>query len=178
MVFPVMKERGPVKILCDEIGFQFDERMETTEVLLSFVRVLVEHVCCMRDIQERIAGVTGKAPSPESLGVLTRVVEMLNSNDHSSLIEKAADCHDLTHQPDDGPCDRYIDMLSSCISAVRFGLDMPCRSRHAAEAASHVWEKKYGCTLFDANTSRWKREWACEQLQEALLRLMWPAQAA
>lgn len=57
-------------------------------------------------------------------------------------------------------------------SAIRFGLETPCRSRHAAHAAQHVWQQIYGISLFDSHTPGWQREWARSKMIAALTALV------
>lgn len=178
--FKTDRERGPVEILCEEIGFQYSKDLERTDLFVAFVRVLVGHVERQRWLAEQIApfSTNKNGPSPESAEALRLVREMLASNDPDSLIEKAAACHNYIHTvaPDDMyPCDHIIDQLSSCVSAIRFGLEKPCRSRHAAEAASHVWKCTYGITLFDEHSGAWEDEWACHQMQRAILSKLDPS---
>jgi hypothetical protein len=139
------------------------------------VSVLVGEVAQMRELQERIAPVlTGQSPSEDSAEVLRRVQAMLSNADRDAMIRDAAKVHNLIHEvaPDDMyPCDHLIDMLSSCTSAIRFGFEAPCHSRHAAEAANHIWKQKYGVRLFDSFTPAWQKDWARAQLREAILRL-------
>jgi hypothetical protein len=175
------REKGPVEILCKEIDFRFDRRMETNAILVSFVSVLVSEVADIRGMQERICGIAGvleKEPSRDSGEVLRRVQALLSLGDVAqtaqTLIDGAAEVHNFIHEvaPEDAyPCDHLIDMLSSCVSALRFGLEMPCHSRHAAEAANHIWKHKYGVRLFDSFTPAWQKDWARAQLQEAIFRL-------
>jgi len=171
------REQGPVEILCKEIDFRFDRHMETEDIFVAFVGGLVHEVGHIRGWQQSIAnipGVTKEPPSADSGEVLGRVCEMLAERGRDALILRAAQVHDFIHQvegPDDGPCDHLIDMLSSCVSAIRFGLEQPCHSRHAAEAANHVWKHKYGVTLFDDCTPAWQKDWARRMLQDAILRL-------
>jgi hypothetical protein len=90
------------------------------------------------------------------------------------MIASAALVHNLCHElnPEDAyPTNHTIDMLSSCASAIRFGLEKPCRSRHAADAAGHIWKQRYGLRLFDSFTPAWQKDWTRVQLQEAILRL-------
>lgn len=165
------REKGPVELLCEEIGFRFERGMETEAILVAFVGVLIDHVEDMRDMGLRLADITGviePRPSEESGDVLSAARDMLATTDK---IAAAAKVHDLTRQPDDGPCDHLIDMLSSCASAIRFGLEKPCRSRHAASAADHIWKHRYGIRLFDEFTSNWRNDWTCAQLQRAILGL-------
>lgn len=167
------REVGPVEGLCKEIGFRFDMLMERQDIFLAFVSVLVQQVTRMRGIQYQIAGMTGAPPSDDSADVLKLVQDLLVTN-IDEMIEKAATVHaciDEVNPEDASPCDHLIDMLSSCVSAVRFGLETPCRSRHAAAAAQHIWKHLYGVTLFDSFTPNWENEWARAQLQTAILQL-------
>lgn len=164
--------KGPIRILCDEIGFAFDDKLETTEMLLAFVSVLAGHVDSMRYIKSYCVKLGGEAVSDESAKVLEMVAAVLATNDFDSLKDKCADIHNYIHTvaPDDAyPCDHLIDMLSSCVSAVRFGIEKRCHSRHAADAAQHVWKQLYGISLFDSHTPAWEKEWARAQLQTAIL---------
>lgn len=171
------REKGPIEILCKEIGFRFDRSMETEAIFVSFVTGLIREVDQIRGWRKRIAeipGVLEEPPSAVSGEVLARAYEMLNAVGRDAKIAEAAKVHSYIHEvegPEDGPCDHLIDMLSSCVSAIRFGLEQPCRSRHAAEASNHIWRKKYGVTLEDDCTPAWQKEWACRQLQNAILRV-------
>ena len=167
--------KGPVQILCEEIGFCFDRRLERTDVLVSFVRQLVLEVEERKHIAETIANATGRACDHAAAEeVLTLAREMLAATDAADLIARAQTVHDACDRlnPDDAyPTDHLIDMLSSCASAIRFGLGGPC-SRHAAEAARHVWKKRYSVACFDRLTPGWMHEWARGKLIEALIDLI------
>jgi hypothetical protein len=178
------REKGPVEILCKEIGFRFGRHMEKPEVLVSFVAVLVGQVADIRGVQASIAEIPGivktshPAPSEDSAEVLRRVQALLALGDvaraSQTMIDGAAEVHNFIHEvssDEDEPCDHLIDMLSSCVSAIRFGLETPCHSRHAAEAASHIWRKRYGLTLEDEFTGAWAKDWTRAQLQDAIFRL-------
>lgn len=165
---------GPVASLCREIGFTPVIRGDGEQaVLVAFVGVLIEHVADMRCLDDRIGHVTGKPPSSEGGEAIRRAKEMLALTDRAALIEAAAALHGYIHHvhpPEDGPTDHYLDMVASCASAIRFGLEEPCRSRHAAEAASHIWKRLYGISRFDRYTPAWQHDWAREQLREAICR--------
>lgn len=174
-------EAGPVRILCKEVGFQFCADMETPELLIAFVRVLVDHVAGDRETKVQISAIigldaTGKpmnAPSEASADVLRRVRQMLVSRS-DEIVAEAAKCHDLIHEvhlEDDYPTDHCIDQLNSCVSAIRFGLEKPCNSRHAADAANHIWKLRYGIHLFDNCTGDWSKDWTRQQLQRAIVDL-------
>lgn len=166
---PNPKTKGPVEILCKEIGFTFDERMETQDMLIAFVAVLVKRIEQLFGMKDILSGIGGEPASDDAKEVLRLTKVMLEAN--NEWIEKAANVHDLCRQvnPDEGPCDHLIDMLSSCASAIRFGLEKPCRSRHAAHAGQHIWKHIYGIRQFDNFTSSWEKEWQRAQLQEAIM---------
>lgn len=168
------RQKGPIEILAEEIGFRFERSMERQDILVSFVSVLVGQIAEMRETQARIADLTGNAPSSDSAEVLARASALLAISDHEKMIEASVGLHNFIHEvaPDDAyPCDHLIDMVSSCVSAIRFGLETPCRSRHAAEAASHIWRFRYGITLEDCFTPAWRKDWTRAQLQRAILAL-------
>lgn len=169
------RQKGPVEILCKEIGFHFERSMERDDILISFVSVLVEWVAEGRETQERIAHLTKAPPSSDSAEVLRDVRELLRLDNRESMLKRSAEIHNFIHEvaPEDAyPCDHLIDMLSSCVSAIRFGLEIPCHSRHAAAAASHVWKQRYGISLFDEYTSAWENDWARHQLQRAITNMI------
>lgn len=146
-------------------------------VLVAFVRQLVETVAHLRESQARIAeipGVSEPAPSADSARVIAAARAMLDARDIKEMIAAATRVHDLSHElnPDDRrETDHIIDMLSSCASAIRFGFETPCHSRHAASAAGHIWRKLYGIRLEDSHTPNWQKDWARIQLQDAILNI-------
>lgn len=166
--------KGSVQVLCDEIGFTFDPRLERPDVLTAFVGVLVAEVADMREMAVRIAPYTGKQPSAASGEVLALAEAMLSNPCEAS----AAAVHDACHQlnPDEKvPTDHIIDMLSSCASGIRFGLATDkwgVGSRHAASAADHIWRQKYGVSLFDRHSPAWGKEWARSVLMSAIFGLL------
>ena len=162
------RNQGPIEILCDELGVKFTGDMERINVLTAFVKELLNEIDGMARSDKAISHLTGVEVSDEVGRAIKAVKIMLTYSDRAKLIEVAGEAHSLTHQPDEGPCDHYLDMLSSCISAIRFGLEQPCRSRHAAEAANHVWTRKYGITLFDKHSNGWGKSWARVKLTDAL----------
>jgi hypothetical protein len=168
------QEKGPIRILCDEIGFRFDPRLESPRVLVAFVRELVSTVAQIRHIQQVTTFATSKPPSEGSERVLVACIAMLSSGTTESMVTEAAIIHDLCHElnPDEAyPADHLIDMLSGCASAIRFGLETPCHSRHAAEAARHIWGQYYGICVHDQFSGAWSKDWARAQMQEAITAL-------
>ncbi|MCV0413477.1 MAG: hypothetical protein K5831_01160 [Brevundimonas sp.] len=177
--------KGPVRILCDEIGFRFDPRLEREDLFIAFVGCLVEEIARQRETQAAIAPYTGTSPSEASergINIARSMVALDLGLSMKARKEVASAIHDLSYEanPEDDPthpCDHLVDMLASCASAIRFGLEEPCRSRHAAEASNHVWKQIYGVTRFDSNTPSWQHEWARTKLQQAMISLL-PARAA
>lgn len=175
-LLPFEREKGSVEILCREIGFRFSRAMESPAVLVAFVARLVEHIADKRQIQESLAEhIGGKRPSDGSRTVLEMVRHLLGEGGSpSSMIAGAAAIHakvDELNPEDAYPTDHLIDMLSSCASVLRFGLETPCHSRHAAEAAGHIWKYVYDINLFDEHTTPWQHEWTRAVLQDAILSL-------
>jgi hypothetical protein len=171
--------KGPIRILCDEIGYPWDQRIERPDVLVAFVRSLVAEIAEHRDMAARIGHLTGKPPSEGSLTVLALAEGMLSVEGASALTGGAILVHEACDRlnPDDAyPTDHIIDMLSACASAIRFGLKTPCHSRHAADAAQEVWKQLYGVNRFDNHTPAWSKDWARSCLQNAILSLL-PAES-
>lgn len=168
--------KGPVRILCDEIGFPWDRRLEREDLFVAFVRVLVEGLAEDRELSRRIVRFTGRPPSDGSQEVLSLAFAMLDAPDTAGRIARAAAVHDASHRlnPDNAyPTDHLIDMLASCASAIRFGLaEREYRSRHAASAADHVWRHRYGVSRFDGQTPAWENEWARSVLMSAIISLL------
>lgn len=162
------ENKGPIEILCGEIGASFIKRMENIPVLVAFVGVLVEEIEVMARTVNRVAHLTGESVPTETEEAFGLVKNMLNVSEREQLIESASKVHNTVYVDDEGPCNHYIDMLSSCISAIQFGLERPCRSRHAAAAANHIWSRKYGITLFDNHSNAWGKQWTKEKFYEAL----------
>lgn len=170
-----MREQGPVEMLCREIDFRFVRHIERPEIFIAFVSALIDTVGDMRESEARISEIPGvvktshPAPSDDSAEVLRRcrdLIALCNVAKHpQTLIDGAAEVHNFIHEV--AP-DHLIDMLSSCVSAIRFGLETPCRSRHAAAAASHIWRKRYGLTLEDEHTPRWSKDWTRTILQDCI----------
>lgn len=171
-----LRDEGPVEILCKEIGFAYDDSLERDDVFVAFVRVLVGEVSDMISWRSAISRGFSEAgyDTLESMKPLKSVQALLDGG----IADREKRCAELHNgpldQPDDGPCNHFIDMLSSCVSAVRFGLENPCRSRHAAAAADHIWKHRYGLRLFDRLTSDWQHDWARRKLQQAIISLIPP----
>lgn len=171
------RDKGPVRILCDEIGFPFDSRIERSDVLVAFARELLYEVSRENGLERKLSEMVGKAHNPEALEAINLAVEMLEADDK---IAAAARVHDACRRlnPEDAyPTNHAVDMVSSIASILRFGLESPCMSRHAAEAANHVWRRQYGITRFDRHTPAWENEWARSKLTSAIISLLPPLAA-
>lgn len=166
------RQRGPIELLCDEIGFRFRHSLETVQTLRAFTLVLVDEIRGMRHIAESVSQITGQSPSGDSAVAIAKAAAMLTHTSRDQLISAAALVHgycDEANPEGKYPTDHYIDMVSSCASILRFGLEVPCHSRHAASAASHIWRRKYGVTLHDRHTSNWEHDWARSIFEQALI---------
>lgn len=174
---PSVRQHGPVEVLCREIGFPWNPRLERTDLFVAFVRELIAEVATLRHVQEVAAKMGGKPPSEGSAEVLLLAEGMLSFHAERALMAGASLMHQACWRlnPDDTyPTDHIIDMLSSCASAIRFGLEPPHHSRHAAEAANHVWKQVYGVSRFDQHTPEWGHSWARSKLTDALITLLPP----
>lgn len=167
------REHGPVEILCREIDFRFTPAMETDAILIAFVGQLIERIADMHEMKASIASHIGTpAPSEDSRRVIDSARAMLQAESNTEIIALAAALHGLCDElnPEDAyPTDHLIDLVNSCASAIRFGLEKPWRSRHAAAAADDIWKHVYGVSLFDRFTLAWRKEWARAALQDAIL---------
>lgn len=176
---PLLRQVGPVEGLCKEIGYPFDLRMERFDLFMAFVGQLVAQVRERRELDICLAQHLGvEAPPNPADEVLSQAKIMLLASDRAAAIIYAEDLHDMAHllNPDEAvPTNHLIDMLSSCASAVRFGLGGGSQgfgSRHAAAAASHVWERTYGVTRGDRYTGAWRHDWTRQKLTEAMISLL------
>jgi hypothetical protein len=169
--------RGPVRVLCDEIGFPWDPRLERRDLFIAFVRQLVGEIDHIRFVQALVEKMGGKGPSAGSATAILRALAMLAEPTWDGLVTAAASLHDVCDElnPEDAyPTDHLIDMVSSCASAIRFGLceHLGIGSRHAAAAAQHVWGQLYGISLFDSQTPAWEKSWARQVFTTALISLL------
>ena len=165
-------ERSAIQILCDEIGADYFKEFEGMQVLVSFVSVLVDEIGDKMETDRIIAHLTGINTSVKAGECLNIVKSLLLITDENKMIDECAKAHLTVTVHDPSPCDHYVDMLSSCVSALRFGLEKPCQSRHAAEAASHIWKHKYNIGLFDEHSSRWQKDYSNAMLKKAIARLI------
>lgn len=177
----VKREKGPVEILCREINFPWDVRLERSAVLVAFAAELLTEIDGERSVMARVGEMVGTFPSDGSRHAIQAAWGMFAGGTDAERIARAAAVHDLCHElnPEGAhPTDHLIDMVSSIASAVRFGLQSPCASRHAAAAANHVWKRLYGVSCFDSMTAAWEKDWARSKLTGVLVTLASPALAS
>ncbi len=165
-------DKGPVEILCHEIAFDFNPELENMDILFLFVSVLVGHISDMRNIQVQIVKMTNNPPSDASGIILDKVRDLLKVDNVPDAIDMAAAIHTEAHtaNPDEFNSDKLIDLLSSCVSAIRFGLELPCHSRHAASAAGDVFRKVYGIGRYDGFSAKWQKDWIHAQMHKAVFK--------
>lgn len=95
MTHAMIRDQGPVEILCNEIGFPFEAAMENERLFVEFVRKIVDEVAGMREIGERLSGAVGGAgPSEDSATVLQATRSMLAAPRHE-MVAAAAEVHRL-----------------------------------------------------------------------------------
>ncbi|MFA9204868.1 MAG: hypothetical protein ACEQSH_00270 [Bacteroidia bacterium] len=164
----VERQRGAVEMLCAEIGEPFNMDLERPEMLLAFVRELVREISHMMELGAAISHVTGRNVSQDATAALAVAIEMVATQEVRQAIGRAVAIHNISHAAAEDVADRPLEMLSACASAVRFGLESPRCSRHAAAAAQQIWANKYGVSLFDRQTPNWERDWARGVFRDAL----------
>ncbi len=160
--------RGAIEILCKEINAIFTQNMESTAVLVGFISAIVSEIDGMVRTARQLSQIIGEDVPDETEEALEAVKNVLKHSNREELIKAEARARRTVYVLDEGPCNHYVDMLSSCLSAIKFGLERPCLSRHPADAADHVWKRKYGISLFDRHTSAWRKQWTRDKLYEAL----------
>jgi len=106
---------------------------------------------------------------------IDKLKQVLAADDPATLVAGAGAVHDLIHafQWQGNWASHVFDIVGSLASALRFGLDERDEfgSRHAAEAANHLWRHEYGVSKFDEFTGDWQKSWACAQFDEGMKRL-------
>lgn len=154
------REQGAIERLCKEIGEPFDRRLERSEMLLAFVGELVREVGEMVAITIALSSVTGKQVSQAAAAALP-IAQMMCARQNIPEAKRLAEqVHDISFAAGEEVADRPLEMLTACASAICFGLELPCRSRHAAAAAAQIWGQKYGVKLSDQHSPDWQQQWA------------------
>lgn len=151
--------KGPVEILCDEIGAVFNPSMETIPVFLSFMTVLVaeiEHDEIMN------AKIRGSQVEEKLQQAFVDMDELLSATDYNQIMYLA-----------DQFCihDAPSNLLRQVAVAIKFGLERPCKSRHAADAAKHICRHLYGYSMHDAMINEFENQWARNKFYDSLGRL-------
>jgi hypothetical protein len=150
---------GPVEILCNEVGAVFNPNMETIPVFLSFITVLVaeiEHDEIMN------AKIHGSQVAEQLQQAFVDMDELLSATDYNQIVY-LADQFCIHEAPSH--------LLRQCAVAVKFGLERPCKSRHAAEAAKHICGHLYGYSMHDIMINEFENQWVRNKLYDSLGRL-------
>ena len=151
--------KGRVEILCDEIGAVFNPNMETIPVFLSFITVLVaeiEHDEIMK------AKVRGSQVEEKLQQAFIDMSELLSTKDYYKIMY-LADQFYIHESPGH--------LLRQCAVAVKFGLERPCKSRHAADVAKQICRYLYGYSVHDIMISEFENQWARNKFYDSLGRL-------
>ena len=150
---------GPVEILCNEIGAVFNQNMETIPVFLSFMTVLVAEIEEDEIIRAKILG---KSVSEKIQQAFVDMDELLSATDHDQIMY-LADQYCIHESPSH--------LLRQCAIAIKFGLELPCKSRHAADAAKHICRHRYKYSLHDIMINEFENRWVRDKFYDALGRL-------
>ena len=151
--------KGPVEILCDEIGAVFNANMETIPVFMSFVTRLVaeiEHDEIMN------AKVHGSKVNEKLQQAFVDMDELLSATSHEQILY-LADQFCIHEAPKH--------LLRDCAVAIKFGLEVPCKSRHAADAAKRICRHLYGYKMHDIMIGEFENKWVREKFYDSLGRL-------
>lgn len=161
-------DKGVVEILTNEIGVPFDAGMERPEVLFAYLRRLLN----VHEHDMEVRKVIGRPHSANAERFTKRVRQLCDGNlSREESIQECSIIADAMREAWDDesePVDRDMEFLSGVLCAIRFGLEMPCRSRWPAEVGGNLFKRHYGMTLFDSNTRRWSAEWLRDRFTEGL----------
>ena len=151
--------KGPVEILCDEIGAVFHPAMETIPVFLSFITVLVAEI---ENDEIMNAKIRGSQVEEKVQQAFVDMDELLSATDYNQIMY-LADQFYIHESPSH--------LLRQCAVAVKFGLERPCKSRHAADVAKQICRHMYGYNLHDIMINGFENQWARNKFYESLGRL-------
>ena len=148
--------KGPVEILCNEIGAVFNSNMETIPVFMSFMTALVaeiEHDEIMN------AKIRGSRVDEKLQQAFVDMDELLSGTEHGQILY-LADQFCIHESPKH--------LLRECAVAIKFGLEVPCKSRHAADVAKHICRHLYGYSLHDTMISEFENQWVRNKFYDSL----------
>lgn len=151
--------KGPVEILCDEIGAVFNANMETIPVFLSFITVLVAEI---EHDEIMTAKIRGSKVDEKLQQAFVDMDELLSATEYKQIMY-LADQFCIHESPKH--------LLRDCAIAVKFGLEAPCKSRHAADAAKRICRHLYGYSMHDTMISDLENQWVRNKFYDSLGRL-------
>ena len=151
--------KGPVEILCDEIGAVFNPNMETIPVFLSFITVLVAEI---KDDEILNAKIRGSRVEEKLQRAFIDMDELLSATEYNQIMY-LADQFCIHEVPSH--------LLRQCAVAVKFGLEFPCKSRHAEDVAKQICRYLYGYSLHDAMINEFENKWVRDKFYDSLGRL-------
>ena len=151
--------KGPVEILCDEIGAVFNSNMETIPVFLSFVTVLVAEI---EHDEIMAAKIRGSEVDEKIQQAFVDMDELLSATEYEQILHLAGQfcTHDFPNH-----------LLRKCAIAIKFGLEAPCKSRHAADAAKIICRHLYGYNMHDIMIGEFENKWVRNKFYDSLGRL-------
>ena len=147
--------KGPVEILCDEVGAVFNSNMETIPVFLSFIKVLVADIEHDEIINAIIRGSTVSEQIQQSF---VDMYKLLSATDREQILYLA----------DQFLISASLKLLRQCAIAVKFGLETPCKSRRAADVAKSICRHLYEHTMHDTAINEFENEWVRNAFYDSL----------
>ena len=151
--------KGPVEILCDEIGAVFNSNMETIPVFMSFITVLVAEI---EHDEIMTAKIHGSNVADKLQQAFVDMDELLSATDREQILYLADQfcIHDSPNH-----------LLRQCAVAIKFGLGVPCKSRHAADVAKSICRHLYGYKMHDTMIGDFENQWVRNKFYCSLGRL-------
>lgn len=152
-------KKGPVEILCNEIGAVFNSNMETIPVFLSFIAVLVAEI----EEEEIIsAKIHGHQIEEKLQQAFIDMDEILSATEQEQILYLADQFY--IHEPPSH-------LLRDCAITIKSGLEVPCNSRHAADAAKHICRHIYEYKMHDIMINEFENNWCRNKFYDSLGRL-------
>ena len=150
---------GPVEILCNEIGAVFNSNMETIPVFMAFISVLVAEI---EHDEVMNAKIRGSSVDKKTQQAFVDIDEILSATEREQILYLADQFH-IHEQPKH--------LLHDCAIAIKFGLEVPCKSRHAADAAKRICRYLYGYKMHDPAICDFENQWVRNKFYDSLGRL-------
>lgn len=151
--------KGPVEILCDEIGAVFNPNMETIPVLMSFITRLVAEI---EHDEIMSAKVRGGEVDKKIQQAFVDIDELLSATRYEQILY-LSDQFCIHEAPNH--------LLRKCAVAIKFGLEVPCRSRHAADVAKSICRHLYGYKMHDIMINEFEDRWVKDKFYDSIGRL-------